>query len=202
MTEFVDRKRKTKEPCPGCGLHKDLCMCSLIPRLKTKARLCLVIHAKELKRTSNSGRLAVQALENSDMKIRGEGREALDLSSILSDSYRSVLFYPSDEAQELTAAFVAEDPRPIQLIVPDGNWRQAGKVHIRHQELAHLPRVKITAINTAKHHLRAEHMPEGMSTLEAIAKAFSVIESKEIGQSLEALYQEKLQRTLKARGIS
>ena len=180
-------------------------MCALIPQLQTKARLCLVIHAKELKRTTNTGRLALKSLINSEMKIRGEGGESgqapLDLTSVLTPAYRSVLFYPSDEALELNAEFVAADPRPIQLIVPDGNWRQAGKVHTRQPELKDIPRVKIGGPNLAELHLRAEHMPEGMATLEAIAEAFAIIESAEVGNALKAVYKEKLHRTLKGRGI-
>jgi DTW domain-containing protein YfiP len=173
----------------------------MIPSLNFKTRLCLVVHAKELKRTTNTGRLAVKALQNSEMRIRGEGREALDLSDLLTPQYRTVMFYPSDDAQDLTPEFVAQDPRPIQLIVPDGNWRQASKVHYRHQELKDVPRVMIKAANTSKYHLRAETTEEGMATLQAIAHAYSVIESAEAGNELMKVYNAKLEQTLIGRGL-
>jgi DTW domain-containing protein YfiP len=197
-----NRRRKTKAPCPGCFLHASLCMCAQMPRLDLKTRVVLIVHAKELKRTTNTGRLAHQCLSNSAMYIRGQGRAQLDLSALTSaGNYRSLVFFPSDDAVELTAEFVQQDPRPIQLIVPDGNWRQAAKVPNRHPELAGLPRVRITAANQAKHHLRAESTPYGMSTLEAVARALGVIESREIFEKLYSVYGEKLKRTLKARGI-
>ena len=199
---ILDRKRKTKEPCPVCFVNPARCICAMIPKLNCRSRLCLVVHAKELKRTTNTGRLAVEALENSEMRIRGEGREALDLSDLVANStYRTVLFYPSDEAQDLTPEFVAQDPRPIQLIVPDGNWRQASKVHYRHPELKGIPRVMIKAANTAKYHLRAETTAEGMATLQAIAHAYSVIESAEAGNELMKVYNAKLEQTLIGRGL-
>lgn len=198
----LDRKRKTKEPCPVCFVNPARCICAQIPSLNYRSRLCLVVHAKELKRTTNTGRLAVKALQNSEMRIRGEGKEALDLSDLVANpDYRTVLFYPSDEAQDLTADFVAQDPRPIQLIVPDGNWRQASKVHYRHHELKDIPRVMIKAANKAKFHLRAETTEEGMATLQAIAHAYSVIESAEAGNELMKVYQAKLEQTLIGRGI-
>jgi DTW domain-containing protein YfiP len=198
----LDRKRKTKEPCPVCFVNPARCICEVIPSLDYRTRLCLVVHAKELKRTTNTGRLAVKALKNSEMRIRGEGREALDLSDlVLAPQYRTVLFYPSDEAQDLTADFVAQDPRPIQLIVPDGNWRQASKVHYRHQELRDIPRVMIKAANTSKYHLRAETTEEGMATLQAIAHAYAVIESAEAGAELMKVYNAKLEQTLIGRGL-
>jgi DTW domain-containing protein YfiP len=40
-----------------------------------------------------------------------------------------LLFYPRADAVELDRELVCQDPRPIQLIVPDGTWRQARKIH-------------------------------------------------------------------------
>tara|TARA_B110001454_G_scaffold64823_1_gene62980 strand:+ start:30097 stop:30702 length:606 start_codon:yes stop_codon:yes gene_type:complete len=197
----LDRKRKTKDPCLDCGLHKDLCLCHLIPKLDLKTRLVLVIHHRELKRTSNTGRLALKSLSNSEIRVRGLKDDGpLDLSNLLTPNYRTLLFFPSDEARELTPTLVQECTRPIQLIVPDGNWRQASKVAIRHPELNGIERVMISTPNTSTQHLRAEHFAEGMSTLQAIALAFTAIEGSDVGNQLLALYQEKLSRTLKARG--
>ena len=100
-------------------------MCAELPRLELRTRVALVIHRHELLRSSNTGMLAVRALVNSELRIRGESRETLDLSDLLTPHYRSLLYYPSTDAIELTAELAAQDPRPIQLIVPDGTWRQA-----------------------------------------------------------------------------
>lgn len=201
MTTELIRKRKTKDPCPDCGLNRSLCICTLIPSLDLKTRVCLVIHAKEIKRTTNTGRLAIKSLVNSEMRIRGETKDPLDLSDILNDTYQTFLFYPSDEALELNKDFIEKDPRPVQLIVPDGNWRQASKVHYRHHEIKNIPRVMIKTPNTSKYHLRAETTPEGMATLQAIAHALGIIEGDAVKQSLLQLYKAKLERTLQGRGI-
>lgn len=132
------------------------------------------------------------------MHIRGQSHERLDLSALLSPDYESYVLFPADNAINL------EDLRPqipIQLIVTDGNWRQASKLNTRHPELSHLPRVKISAQNLAQHHLRKEHMREGLSTLEAIALAIRTIEGHTAGNALLALYQKKLEATLQGRGI-
>lgn len=195
------RKRKTKQPCLRCGLNPILCICGLIPELRLATRVLLVVHAKELKRTTNSGRLALEALPNSALKIRGVIGENLDLTAELQNNFQSLLFYPSEEAAELNADFMKNISRPVQLIVPDGSWRQASKVAIRHRELKDIPRVKITIPNTAQYHLRAESTAYGMSTLEAIAKALGIIEGPETEAALMVLYQAKLAATLKGRGI-
>ncbi|MDG0816862.1 tRNA-uridine aminocarboxypropyltransferase [Bdellovibrio svalbardensis] len=199
-----ERKRKTKDPCPNCYLHRERCICESIPTLNLKTRLCLVVHAKELKRTTNTGRLAIKSLVNSEMRIRGVNsgntQEALDLSDLLVPEYRTLLFYPSEDAVALTKDFIGEDPRPIQLIVPDGSWRQASKVHYRHHELKDVPRVMIKTPNTAVLHMRTETTPEGMATLEAIAQAMGIIEGDFVGQELMKLYNAKLENTLIGRG--
>jgi DTW domain-containing protein YfiP len=196
----MQRQRKTKAPCLVCFLNPQLCICHLIPKLNLKTKVSLIIHHRELKRTTNTGRLALQALSNSEMRVRGLGRESLDLSDLLRPEYRSVLFYPSHDAVELDRSFVEQSSLPIQLIVPDGNWRQASKVHYRHEELRALPRVMIGGPNLSLFHLRAESSENGMATLQAIAMALAVTDGEEVGRELMDLYNAKLKQTLVGRG--
>lgn len=201
MKLSLDRKRKTKDPCEICFLHRTLCICSAIPSLNLKTRVVLIIHSKELKRTTNTGRLALHALENSKMVVRGLDHEALNLSPLLEESFDSYLLYPSEDAVEMTSVLHRKNPKPIQLLVPDGNWRQASKVSIRHPELKNILRVKISKTNFDTEHLRKEHMAHGYSTLEAIAEALGIIEGDEVRTQLNLLYRAKLEATLKGRGI-
>jgi DTW domain-containing protein YfiP len=200
--DVLTRKRKTKDPCLKCYLHKERCICAFAPYLTLRTKVALIVHAKELKRSTNTGRLAMLTLANSEMRIRGEMHTSLDLSDLLTPHYRSVIFYPSENAQELTKEFMQQSPLPLQLIVPDGNWRQASKVHYRHHELKDLPRVKISTPNTDLYHLRAENTPEGMATLQAIAHALGVTEGEEVKKAILDFYQLKLMATLEGRGTS
>ncbi len=192
---------RTKDPCPICYLTRPLCICDSIPRLDLNTRVCLIVHVNELKRSSNTGRLALRALVNSEMRVRGETREPLDLSDLLTDRYRTFLFYPTVDAVELDNELVAQERTPIQLLVPDGTWRQANKVHYRHRELKDVPRVKISTPDSSKFHLRAQHRPEGMATLQAIAHALGVIEGDLVKAQLMKLYDAKVERTLIGRGL-
>lgn len=196
------RKRKTKEPCPGCYLHKDICMCDLIPELKTTTHLSLIIHSRELKRTTNTGRLALKALTNSSMHIRGRKDEPLDFSNVLLEGYQPLLLFPCEEAELLDTDFVQamDSSLPVQLIVPDGNWRQASKVNTRYPALKHVPRVKLKLETVETQFLRTETVADGMATLQSIAFALGELEGAFIQEQLEKVYREKLTRTLKARG--
>ena len=192
---------KAKQRCSVCGASLTLCMCAEVPRLDLRTKVALVIHHRELSRSSNTGLLALQSLVNSELRIRGDSREALDLSDLLSPDYRTLLFYPSADALELDRELVCRDSRPIQLIVPDGTWRQARKIHSRHIELRNIPRVKISAANRGTFQLRAQSRPERMATLQAIACALRIIEGDLVAARLMKLYHARVDRTLRARGL-
>jgi DTW domain-containing protein YfiP len=177
-------------------------MCDSIPTIELSTRICLVVHHRELTRSSNTGLLALRALVNSEMRVRGETTDTLDLSDLLSSKYRTFLFYPSADAVELDKALVMEQAAPIQLIVPDGTWRQARKVHYRHPELKSVQRVKISTPNSSIFQLRAQQRPERMVTLQAIAQALGVIEGEAVESQLMNLYRKKVERTLGGRGLS
>jgi DTW domain-containing protein YfiP len=195
------RKRKTQDPCLVCYMHKERCICESIPKFNLRTKVVLVIHTKELAHTTNTGRLALASLSNSEMRVRGLERSRLDLSDLLIPEYRSVLFYPTIDSIELTESFVNESELPIQLIVPDGSWRQAAKVAARHHELSHIPRVKISALNLDQQFMRKETSEAGMATLQAIALALGMIEGQEVKQKLMDLYVKKLEATLRGRGM-
>jgi DTW domain-containing protein len=195
------RQRTTKEPCEICAASRTSCLCDVVPRIELRTKVCLVIHHRELSRSSNTGLLALRALVNSEMRIRGEGREALDLKDLITLRYRTFLFYPSGDAAELDEALVMQESTPIQLLVPDGTWRQARKIHSRHLELRNLPRVKISKPNNSTFQLRAQTRPERMATLQAIAQGLGIIEGDLVRAQLMKLYYAKIDRTLKARGI-
>ena len=198
----MKRQSTKNERCETCGASATACLGDVVPRIELKTRICLVIHHRELSRRSNTGLLAVRALLNSEVRVRGEDREALDLQDLLTNQYRSFLFYPSSDAVELNRGLVMQDATPIQLLVPDGTWRQARKIHSRHEELRDLPRVKISTPNNSIFQLRAQSRPERMATLQAIAHGLGIIEGDSVRAQLMKLYQAKIERTLKARGIS
>lgn len=199
---IMTRKRKTKDPCALCRLHKSRCLCDQIPSISVRTRVCLIIHAKELKRTTNTGQLAIKALVNSEMKIRGEKNNHLHLDEMVTSEYHPLLFFPSDEATELTTSLLTQFTKPVLLIVPDGNWRQASKVNKRYPALAGIQRIKLSAKNMATEFLRKENTDHGMATLQAIAIALGLIEGEAVQKQLMNLYDLKLQRTLDGRGPS
>lgn len=87
-------------------------------------------------------------------------------------------------------------------MIPDGNWRQASKVHYRVEDLKGVPRVTLPPdLSDRESLLRLETKENGMSTLEAIGHALGVLESLEVRDHLLAVYRLKKEAVLKGRGV-
>ena len=52
------------------------CLCGLLPRVETRTRVVLVLHQLEDHKTSNTGRLALLCLPNSEIVFRGDPERA------------------------------------------------------------------------------------------------------------------------------
>lgn len=180
----------------------DVCVCGLVPDLDVPTRLVLVIHRREAKRTTNTGLLAAQALADSRVILRGDPvtREQV-LEALGSPQRRPMLLFPSGDAADLTPELVAADPRPISLVVPDGNWRQAAKVGRRTPGLEDCEPVKLPLGGPhTKYRLRREIRSDGMATVEAIARALGIIEGPHVQEPLERVFDAMVERTLWTRG--
>ncbi len=184
--------------CRRCRMHQRLCLCALMPRITTRTRLLLVIHRDEERKPSNTGLLAAQCLENSEVWVRGVHGEPPP--QFLSDeSVQPLLLYP--QATAIPIAKFAASPLPITLIVPDGTWRQAGKVKARMPGLGEVPCVSLPKEDAPTHYrLRRETKNHGLATLEAIARAMGILEGAQVRDSLERIFQIMVERTLRLRG--
>lgn len=178
-------------------MHDVLCICALTPRLVTRTRLVLVLHKYEERKTTNTGQLAARCLVNSDIVITGDPARPLPASLVRANE-QPLLLFPSGDAHPISD-FAASD-RPIALVVPDGNWRQAGKARARVPGLASMPRVSLPDGPATTYRLRAEQRPGGLATLEAIARAFAVLEGREAADAMLNVFRIMVDRTLWTRG--
>jgi DTW domain-containing protein YfiP len=179
-------------------------VCEHFKKLDLKTRVDLVVHYKELKRTSNTGRLIQALLKNQKIWIRGQKDQELDHSQIPKDTYNTILLYPSNEAKVLDEAVVKnflKNNKPLQIIVPDGNWRQASKVHYRVKEFKKLPRYKLNVdVDLAQRKvLRIETKPSGLSTIEAIGHMLGILEGDSVKNHILNAFEIKKTKQLKRR---
>ncbi len=181
-------------------MHETLCICALVPRLEARTRLELIVHYREERKPTNTGQLAVRCLARSSISIVGDRDRPLDRTPI-GDDEQGLLLYPADDAVPIIA--YAASPRPVVLIVPDGNWRQASKFRKRVPGLAELPCVVLPDMGPTEYRLRAEPQAGGLATFEAIARALRILEG-DAGPAIEAamlsVFRVMVERTLWLRG--
>lgn len=185
--------------CPRCRLHERACVCATIPTLPLRTRIDLVMHEREVTKTTATGPVALLALPNHGLHVHGLPDERVDLSHLDDPTRRPLLLFPRDDAQVLDAAFVAADPRPVTLVVPDGNWKQAKRMARRLPGLDGVPAVVLPPGRPTAWKVRFEPQPGGMATFEAIARAIGILESREAQAELEALFARIVDATMSSR---
>ena len=177
--------------CPRCVLKLQICVCGEIPRVQASTEIVLIRHVTELLLTSNTGRFAALALPNSRLLSYGGGM-AFD-ASFLREPGTALLYCSGPATRPLS--FV-----PERLVVLDGSFRQARRMYKRVPELRALPELSLPAPAVTPTRLRRPTLPEGMSTLEAVAAALSLLEGPERAAPLWTLHAELVRRADLVRG--
>ncbi len=163
-------------------------------RQAATTRVVVVMHAREVTRPSNTGRLAPLLLERAEVRIHGALGAPVRLDDLLAEPGAAVLF-PDPDAAPL-------DPLhpPRTLVVPDGSWRQARRIARREGGLAALPRVRLSETAPSAYQLRCHPSPDRLATFEAIAQALGVLEGPELEATLLAGFDRFVQAVLQTRG--
>lgn len=176
-----------------------LCVCALLPDppLRTRTRLVLFIHRYEDRKTTNTGRIAGGCIAGSEVRVRGHEHEPCP-PFVAAPGTRPLLLFPHDDATPLDR--VSPSPEPFTLIVPDGTWRQARRVRGRVPGLDTVPCVVLPAGEPSIYGLRSEARPGGLATIEAIARAFELLEGPHVRAMLDRVFRAIVERTLWSRG--
>lgn len=181
------RSRKALR-CARCRYSLDVCMCREVTPMPTRTRVLVVAHYIELHKTSNTSRLAALAL--SSATVRGRGHPQERTAPPVPEGRRLVL-YPGVSSRVLTAADAGDD---VVLVVPDGTWTQAGRIARRDSAALGAEQVRLPGVMQSRYTLRRGAREGGVCTLEAIARALSILEGEHVEEHLLAVFDEFLRR--------
>jgi DTW domain-containing protein YfiP len=184
----------TTQVCIACRLRLQLCVCADAPRLGVSTRLIAIIHAKEWRRSSNTGYLARLATKDGEVRLHGLAHQTVSSDGIDCASPSTLVLFPGRGAHPLTAELIASLPRPLTLLVPDGNWNQAKKMMRRVPMLSQAHPVKLEAATVDHNSLRHNVASHRMSTFEAIAQALGIIEKQATEDHLLHFFRQVLGR--------
>lgn len=158
------------------------------------------MHQRETHKTTSTGPLALAALGNSELAVHGLPETPLDLTHLHQQGRRVLVLFPAERARLLTPDLRRQDPRPVTLVVPDGTWGQAARIPKRVTGLQHAEPVVLPEGEPSTWRVRNEPRIECLSTFEAIARAFGVLEGEGVQRALEELFGRFVEGTLAARG--
>jgi DTW domain-containing protein YfiP len=181
-------------------MHIKDCICALIPQLDLQTRVVVIMHYREWSKPTASAPLIALADPRSEIRLRGEKDVPFDHHGLVLEAHQTLLLYPAEDAQVLSRELVAQDPRPVTLVVPDGTWGQASRMVKREPALQGLPRVVLPDMGPSRYRLRHEPKHGGLGTFEAIARALRILEGEDVYQRLNAPFEAMVERTLATRG--
>lgn len=185
--------------CGRCRLHTDLCACDLLVPLPVSTRLLLIAHTAEVRKTTNTGQLALACLPGATLCVRG--REDLPNDPVVWDPATTpLLLFPTSAAVMLHDWRAAHAEAQVTLIVPDGTWRQAKRIPRRVPELRGVQAVKLATNQESGYRLRRATRDQHMATMEAIAMALGVLEGAAVEARLKHVFRAVVERALWSNG--
>ncbi|QJW95053.1 tRNA-uridine aminocarboxypropyltransferase [Frigoriglobus tundricola] len=191
---------RDQTPCPACRLPVWLCVCAHAPRVATRTSLLLIVHVHDLGRTSNTARLLALAVRGATLVGHGGLPAPPDPACHVPAGATPLVLFPGRGARTLTAELVAALPSPPALVVPDGNWKQAGRMVKRLPLLAGAAKVALPPRVFTGPALRRNRPGERMSTFVAVAQALAVLEGEAVAGPLLDFYRRAVDRMLLVRG--
>lgn len=132
--------------CQRCGFTHQ-CICAQIPALESKVNIALLTHENELKRDTNTGKLLLQTLPNSQSYVWQRKSAPADLMAMINDdTVQALLLFPSEQSvdvSEINEVYPVANKKRL-FIVLDGTWQEAKKMMNKSLWLQSIPQVHLT----------------------------------------------------------
>ncbi|MBL9077388.1 MAG: DTW domain-containing protein [Planctomycetes bacterium] len=159
--------------CRRCLRPQRMCRCASLPTVPTRTRIVLLQHPHERRHPFGTARLLALSLPNAELHVAYGGLSGLPLVAAPVPADAAVLF-PSQDAVDLASLPPAE--RPHTLVVIDGTWAHAKRLHRVNPWLHGLRHVRLHPDTPSRYRIRREPRADYVSTLEAVVLALSALE--------------------------
>lgn len=172
--------------CRRCWLQKAHCICEDVKPIADKpvGRIFVVMSHKEICLAVDTAKLICAAFDDASLLVGGLGCQPAwrEMETALLENDAAILF-PSEDSVE-ASELCWETPTKRDLVVVDGTWSQARKLHKRLPEAARRVRlsdsaVDILATGRGKQLRRHPEPWRQVSTATALDALFSTIQGKE-----------------------
>jgi len=171
--------------CTQCRLAKFACLCQWQVSINTSVHFILLMHRKEVYKTTNTGRLIEDLFpEQTRAFLWDRTAPAPALIHALTDTERhTVILYPNENTISLTNQNTGfetgvsegndDHKKPLTVVLLDGTWKQASRMARLSPWLQGIPTISIKPAesqdgNTIRY-VRQAQQPEQLSTAQAAA---------------------------------
>ena len=170
--------------CARCLLAASACLCGWVTPVASAVELLILQHPMEVGSAKGSARLLHLSVAGSRL-ISGERFDDALLADLLHGAGRTpVLLFPATADERAlglqpavpVSAQTCEVPAALRLVVLDGTWRKSRKMLYLNPLLQTLPRLSLQDMPASHYRIRKAHLPDQLSTLEAVCYALARIE--------------------------
>lgn len=181
--------------CLRCHFRQDLCLCSQVPRIESRACFHLLVHEREVSKPTNTGHLLLNSIGSSEFDIwsRTEAPPAL-MSRLSSSLYQPLVLFPADQVGEQTKVLkkIPEGVTPLFILL-DATWQEAAKMYRKSPYLHDLPVLSLAGGIESRYPLRRNQKTGGLSTVEVGQLLLEELGEQPSAISLESYFQTFLQ---------
>lgn len=164
----------TRRPqCPQCLRPLPYCVCAHVQVVAHRTRVLVLQHPDEHRHPLNTARLALLGLARAECWV---GEVFSSLGARLAAARQPALLFPGPAAHMLEQGHALDLPAPDLLIVPDGTWRQAGRLVRGNPALDEVPRLSLPAGAASRYRVRRAAREDAVSTIEAIVRTLAALE--------------------------
>ncbi|GKU24481.1 tRNA-uridine aminocarboxypropyltransferase [Clostridium folliculivorans] len=166
----VKQITKLYQSCDKCGLPKINCICNIISKVKTKAKIWILSTEKEFYRPSNTARiLKLVNPESTEIYLWERTKKPEELiKNIEQDIYDVYLVFPEENRDiENTEVMHNHADKVPAFILLDGTWKEAKKILRRSDYLRGLPTISLNVDFKSEYNLRRGVLEGNLCTIEA-----------------------------------
>jgi DTW domain-containing protein len=178
----------------------------MLPPVKTRLTVQVLIHRLEQCRPSSTGKLVGRAVAGAACHVYQRGNRYFKATGYPADALEAGrelwVLHPSGDPLPEPAATEAPGPQPLPaVLLLDGSWRQAGEMLASMHGRGRCVRLPAAATSEpSRYWLRDQAKPEQLCTAEALMGVLKAVGEPEAAQKLRLQFELHVYATLLVRG--
>ncbi|CAA0117016.1 Uncharacterised protein [BD1-7 clade bacterium] len=143
----------------------------------------LLTHSREVNKPTNTGRVAHDTLPDWVSIIKWQRNEPSDVVLSAINTTQIAVLYPAPDAITVTSKdnLTGYD----NVIVIDGTWQEARKIHNKSPYLHPLPHIQLAPTTPSRFNLRRNQIENGLCTAECISELLAISQNRHEAEKLD-----------------